>query len=29
MFILVKPNPVSMQVLLDRVDIGTEGGKLC
>ena len=29
MFMLAKPNPVSMQFLLDRVDIGTEGGKLC
>lgn len=29
MFMLAKPNPVSMRFLLDRVDIGTEGGEQC
>ena len=29
MFMLAKPNPVSMQFLLDRVDIGAEGGEPC
>ena len=29
MFMLAKPNPITMQFLLDRVDFGNEGGVLC